>query len=266
MSAMKIPCLVFVCGCLLLVGCNSKADKPSDTAAKQPVKPVAAANPKVKTTDVVVGKGKTTAQSGDTVWMAYTGVLKDGTQFDSNEVKDKDPYAFTIDQAPTTIKGWHDGVKGMKVGGTRRMEIPSSLAYGATGDERIPPNSDLVFTVRMLGLVKAGEDNVIDLEDVKKGTGQGPVKVGDTVVIQYVGSLLNGRVFEDSHQTKEPYRFRVGAAQTLSCIDKGVRGMRVGGVRRILAPPATAYAGKMNSKVPFNSEVTFLVELVSISR
>jgi FKBP-type peptidyl-prolyl cis-trans isomerase len=162
------------------------------------------------------------------------------------------------------IAGWDEGIKGMKVGGERKLEIPASLGYGANAQAKIPANSDLVFNVKLLGLVKAGEDNVIDLVDIKKGTGDKVVKPGSTVVIQYIATLTNGRVIDDSHQTKKPYQFRVGAEETLSCIDKGVQGMKVGGVRKIIAPPATAYAGKLNTNVPYNSEIFFTIELVSI--
>jgi peptidylprolyl isomerase len=265
MSAMKIPCLVFLCGCLFLAGCSKKPETTPTipeglTAAPKQLPPT---TDKVKTTDTVIGKGPRFAEPGDTVWIVYTGTLKSGVQFDSNAGKENNPYVFTIGQG-AVIKGWDQGMIGMKIGGERKLEVPASLGYGANPQAKIPANSDLIFAVKMVGLVKAGEDNVIDTVDIKKGTGDRVVKPGDTVVVEYVGSLMNGRVFEDSHQTKEPYGFRVGAEETLSCIDKGVQGMKLGGVRKIIAPPATAYAGKMNTNVPYNSEVEFVVELVSI--
>jgi FKBP-type peptidyl-prolyl cis-trans isomerase FkpA len=251
-----------MCGCLLVAGCKGKTEEAS-TTAPAPATTVSTTKDKVEITDVKVGEGKPVAAPGDTVWVAYTATLKDGTPVETNDSPDKDPYVFTLGQH-AVIQGWDDGIKGMRVGGVRKLVIPPSLGYGANAQAKVPANSVLLYDVKLLGLVKAGEENVIDLVDIKKGTGDRVVKRGDNVVLQYVGALTNGRVFDDSHKTKEPYGFRVGAEQTLSCIDKGVQGMKVGGIRKIIAPPATAFAGKMNTKVPYNSEVIFTIELVSL--
>ncbi len=100
--------------------------------------------------EVVVGNGAL-AESGQRVSVHYTGWLTDGTKFDSS--KDRgDPFAFPLG-AGKVIKGWDEGVAGMKVGGTRKLTIPPALGYGARGAGGvIPPNATLVFEVELLGV------------------------------------------------------------------------------------------------------------------
>lgn len=108
--------------------------------------------PKVETLeiiDTVVGDGDE-VQPGATITAHYTGALcKDGTIFQSSH-DFGDPITFPLSQV---IPGWTQGVPGMKVGGTRRLVIPSELAYGsARAAANIPPNSDLVFDIELVGI------------------------------------------------------------------------------------------------------------------
>lgn len=100
--------------------------------------------------DVVEGDGET-APEGATITAHYTGALcKDGTIFQSSHDFGK-AITFGLDQV---IKGWTVGVPGMKVGGTRRLIIPSDMAYGSVrAAANIPPNSDLVFDIELVALV-----------------------------------------------------------------------------------------------------------------
>jgi len=100
--------------------------------------------------DLVVGKGRE-AHAGETASVHYTGTLVDGTKFDSSKDR-KQPFSFRLG-AGHVIKGWDEGVEGMKIGGTRKLVIPSDLGYGARGAwSTIPPNATLVFIVELLDL------------------------------------------------------------------------------------------------------------------
>ena len=100
--------------------------------------------------ELVVGSGAAAA-SGQKAKVHYTGWLTNGTKFDSS--KDRgDPFEFPLG-AGRVIKGWDEGVQGMKVGGKRKLTIPPELGYGARGAGGvIPPNAILVFEVELLGV------------------------------------------------------------------------------------------------------------------
>ena len=97
--------------------------------------------------DITTGSGAT-AVPGKIVKVHYTGWLTDGTKFDSSLDRNQ-PYEFPLGAA-RVIKGWDEGVAGMKVGGKRQLRIPPGLAYGSRGVGPIPPNSTLIFDVELL--------------------------------------------------------------------------------------------------------------------
>ena len=98
--------------------------------------------------ELEVGTGDE-ARAGREVTVHYTGWLTDGTKFDSS-VDRAQPFSFPLG-AGHVIKGWDEGVSGMKVGGKRKLTIPASLGYGARGAGGvIPPNATLVFEVELL--------------------------------------------------------------------------------------------------------------------
>lgn len=100
--------------------------------------------------DVVVGEGDE-AVAGQHVVVHYTGWLTDGTKFDSSKDR-SDPFQFPLGGG-RVIRGWDEGVVGMKIGGTRKLTIPPELGYGARGAGGvIPPNATLVFEVELLAL------------------------------------------------------------------------------------------------------------------
>lgn len=105
----------------------------------------------LKTTDLTPGGGAV-AKDGDCLVMKYYGTLADGTMFDENYTKPT-AFAFTLGEG-RVISGWDKGLVGMKVGGTRRLEIPAAQAYGSQSTGSIPANADLIFQVKLLRIQK----------------------------------------------------------------------------------------------------------------
>ncbi len=100
--------------------------------------------------DIVEGNGAE-ANAGAFVTVHYTGWLTNGSKFDSSKDRN-DPFQFPLGRGHV-IKGWDEGVQGMKIGGTRKLTIPAHLGYGAHGAGGvIPPNATLVFEVELLDL------------------------------------------------------------------------------------------------------------------
>ncbi len=128
-------------------------DKPSAGAPGTPVAAatVAAAAPDfpLKKEDLKVGNGAE-AVPGKTVQVHYTGTLTDGTKFDSSRDRNE-PYEFVLG-AGNVIKGWDEGIKGMREGGHRKLTVPPKLGYGADDAPggKIPPNSILVFDLELV--------------------------------------------------------------------------------------------------------------------
>ena len=147
---------------------TSTSNPPSQDAsagtAGQATAPIADAT-QLQVTDEVVGTGAT-AENGDTVVVAYTGALTNGTVFDTSV--GKAPITIPGTTCPTgvttglcmklgagqVIKGWDEGLVGMKEGGKRKLVIPPSLGYGAQTYGPIPGNSTLVFEVELIKVQK----------------------------------------------------------------------------------------------------------------
>ena len=127
--------------------------KPAPAIAKKPVVtvPTGPAPTSLVTKDLVTGTGQT-AKAGDTVTVNYVGELyKNGKEFDSSWSRNQ-PFTAALSSG-SLIRGWVQGIPGMKVGGRRELIIPASLAYGKMGSPpTIPPNSPLVFVIDLLSV------------------------------------------------------------------------------------------------------------------
>lgn len=148
---------VVIIGILVFLGYRSAGTgTPSDTAT--PIDQGAAVGSvnldgeQLVIEDLTVGNGAE-AKVGDKVTVHYTGALTDGTKFDSS-LDRGEPFVFTVG-AGQVIKGWDQGIPGMKEGGKRKLYIAPSLAYGETAVGSIPANSALIFEVELLK-VEAG--------------------------------------------------------------------------------------------------------------
>ena len=100
--------------------------------------------------DLVVGNGDA-ASAGQRVSVHYTGWTTDGKKFDSSKDRGQ-PFSFSLGEGEV-IRGWDEGVAGMKVGGKRKLTVPPELGYGTRGAGKIiPPNSTLLFEVELLAV------------------------------------------------------------------------------------------------------------------
>jgi FKBP-type peptidyl-prolyl cis-trans isomerase len=128
--------------------------QPPSTTTTMPTEPQAPLT-ELQMRDEVVGTGAT-ATAGDTVTVNYIGALTNGTVFDASANHGTTGFTFVLG-AGQVIKGWDQGVAGMKEGGKRLLAIPAALAYGdrAMGSA-IPANSDLIFEVELLKVQKTG--------------------------------------------------------------------------------------------------------------
>jgi FKBP-type peptidyl-prolyl cis-trans isomerase FkpA len=132
-------------------GCSKRVDEPPQSEFKPTeAAPLPPGPEKLEIVDDVVGTGPE-SKKGDTVKVHYTGTLLNGKQFDSS--RGKDPFQVTIGQGQV-IKGWDEGLPGMKVGGKRTLTIPWQLAYGDKGSgATIPPKAALKFEVELMEIV-----------------------------------------------------------------------------------------------------------------
>jgi peptidylprolyl isomerase len=245
-------------------GSNGSADDPD-------LRQVAAG---LKVRDLRDGTGPG-APAGGTVKVNYTGWLTDGTVFDSG----------TNSEFPLTgvIRGWQEGIPGMKVGGVRKLVVAPEMGYGSKAQGKIPPFSTLIFEVALVE-VKGGGPRAAPLEltdktkpgdedpglkelvpglryrDLKEGEGNA-VADGATVTIHYTGWLTNGTPFDSSYKTGAPATFPLGTL--VKGWQIGIPGMKPGGIRKLVIAPELGYGGRATGDIPPNSTLVFEIELIS---
>ena len=149
---MKARALAVVVLAVALVHCSKKVDEPTSSFQPSQGTPLPPGPATLQIEDVKVGSGEA-AKAGDKVKVEYTGTLMNGVKFDSSKDHEPaEPFEFTLGQGQV-IKGWDQGVAGMKVGGERKLTIPSDLAYGDKGQPpTIPPKAGLKFDVELVAI------------------------------------------------------------------------------------------------------------------
>lgn len=252
-------------GGVLLAGCQNSGSatdsKTSNEAKGSDGKTTETADgelAELKVEDIKPGTGEPVV-AGDTLMVKYTGRLKDGKVFDTNDKEGGQLFTFQAGPRGQVIEGWQKGVIGMKPGGVRKLSIPWRMAYGEQGNSAIPPKADLFFDIELVQVMKAGEDMTVKSKTIREGTGPG-VKRGDTITIDFTGKTPDGTVLD-----KGPWTFVVGRGKVIAGVDAGVIGMKKGGTRRLTIPPNAAFgpAGKPPA-VPPNTVLTYEITLKEI--
>jgi peptidylprolyl isomerase len=216
---------------------------------------------------------------GDALTMHYTGSLEDGTVFDSSQ--GGDPFRFVLGRGDV-IPGWDEGIATMKEGGKRSLVIPPELGYGPEGipgaNPPIPPNAALFFDVELVEIDPIGIEVVTDSGlryfdlDADPGPASTP-KEGDQVVVHFLGTFPDGTRFVDTQgQQGQPYAFILGSGSEIKGFDEGVSTMKVGGLRRLIVPPALGYGDQVEEfelgedliTIEPNTTLTFEVKLIGI--
>ena len=232
----------------------------------------------IAVSDYELGTGIEAVKGGE-VEVHYTGYLTDGAIFDSSLPR-KRPFTFELG-AGRVIKGWDEGVVGMKVGGKRKLVIPSKLGYADRRAGKIPPNSTLIFTIELLSVtpplpppqpLTAFEGKPLAARKIEKNLvvadykiGDGPeAKATDTVSVHYRGTLKDGTEFDSSLARPKPLVFVLGSGRVIKGWDLGIAGMKVGGLRKLTIPADLAYGERARGKIPANADLTFTVELMAV--
>jgi FKBP-type peptidyl-prolyl cis-trans isomerase len=221
------------------------------------------------------GSGKDHPRPDEMVKVNYTGWTKSGKMFDST-VTQGAPASFRVSEV---IKGWTEGLQLMVTGEKRRFWIPSALAYGDSPRMMGAPAGDLVFDVELLTITpppkapKVPEDvgavpktakttaSGLAYRVIKEGTGTRQPKATDTVVVNYTGWTLDGKMFDSTVTRGEPISFALD--HVIKGWTEGLQLMKVGEVTRFWIPANLAYGEKAAGGRPAGMLV-FDVELVGI--
>jgi peptidylprolyl isomerase len=232
---------------------------------------------KLVITDITDGEG-VGAVAGDLLAVHYVGVLSsDGTRFDGNF--GSSPFSFTLGKGQV-IKGWDEGLLGMKAGGMRQLDIPADLAYGDSGSgDVIKPGAALSFVVEMMGIIPATDPadepqltiagaaalSTLQSKELIEGKGDA-VAAGDTValhIVAYRGDT--GEKITSTWPEGAPVSLTLEEGGSLPGIVKGVPGMKVGGRRQMTIPFADAFGpeGNTEMKLPANTDLVLVVDVVA---
>lgn len=140
--------------------------------------------------------------------------------------------------------------------------IAAAMWYNKKSDEAIQ-NAQVQAGVAAQETQSQNMQN-LKINDVVVGTGA-EAKNGDTVTVNYVGTLDNGTKFDSSYDRKQPFSFLLGAGRVIQGWDLGVAGMKIGGKRELTIPPELGYGNQANGSIPANATLHFTVELLAVS-
>jgi peptidylprolyl isomerase len=282
--ALAVAAVVVLAGLVMVVSGNAgrKMSDGSNGSSDDPDLKEATAG--VKYRDLKEGVGEA-CPAGAGVKMHYTGWKENGEVFDSTREGPKatgQPADFKL---KGLIKGWQEGIPGMKKGGVRKLVIAPEKGYGTAGTGPLVGHT-LIFEVELVDF--SAQKNVVTgpgqpmpfdnsnggtddpglkdigdgmkIRDLKEGSGE-PVKEGATVTIHYTGWTVDGNVFDSSRPRGKPNTWPLG--ELVKGWQRGIPGMKPGGVRKLVVPAALGYGDDgSGEKIPGGATLIFEVELV----
>ena len=229
----------------------------------------------LKIYDEKVGAGKP-AMIGTNLKVHYTGWLVSGRKFGSSKDLGK-PFEVVLG-AGKMIKGWEQGLDGMREGGVRWLRVNPSMGYGASAFTMIPPNSTLVFRIELVESMVDPEiaakmdffpdTTTLTFEHgseglryavIQQGEGE-PARTGANVKVHYTGWLTNGYKFDSSRDRDQVFAFPLGGGRVIRGWDLGVAGMLPGEKRILIIPPGLGYGSRGAGPIPGGATLIFAVE------
>ena len=229
----------------------------------------------LKIYDEKVGSGKP-AMIGTNLKVHYTGWLVSGRKFGSSKDLGK-PFEVVLG-AGKMIKGWEQGLDGMREGGVRWLRVSPSMGYGASAFTMIPPNSTLVFRIELVESMVDPEiaakmdffpdTTTLTFEHgseglryavIQQGEGE-PARTGANVKVHYTGWLTNGYKFDSSRDRDQVFAFPLGGGRVIRGWDLGVAGMLPGEKRILIIPPGLGYGSRGAGPIPGGATLIFAVE------
>lgn len=225
--------------------------------------------------DSILGTGEEVV-SGATPVVNYLLNLEDGSEVDSSKKIGRLPFRFTVGKSEV-IKGWEQGLLGMKIGGTRKLRIPFELAYGEKGRPPvIPEKATLWFSIELLEIwypatflekekVEKRESG-IEFTELFAGKGES-AKTDDKVEVHYW--LYNNEIKlidTSANPGRDLLKFEVGSSKLIPGFSEGVKGMKMGGKRKIKVPPALGYGANGSGAIKPNETLWFTIELVKLTK
>jgi FKBP-type peptidyl-prolyl cis-trans isomerase len=252
------------------------SDGSDGTASDSGLKEIA---PGVRYRDIKEGSGEA-CPPGAEVTIHYTAWLENGAVFDSTK-EDKYPSPTKLKLKHTgLLPFWAEGVPGMKPGGIRKLVVSPEKAYGerGNGSGTVSSGATLIFEVELIEFAPSAPSKLSDgadpnaadtglkdigggllIRDLKEGSGD-PVKAGATVTIHYTGWLQNGDAFDSSRPHGKPTTFDLN--RLIKGWQKGIPGMKPGGIRKLVVPPELGYGSGGQGDIPPGATLVFEVELI----
>jgi FKBP-type peptidyl-prolyl cis-trans isomerase len=287
---MRLSSLLLPAAALSLLAACGDATPASDASTvttttvvgalpKPQVKIPATTPTKLVVTDLTEGTGAAAAD-GDTVVVHYIGVRSaDGTEFDNN-FDSGAPLSVSLG-AGQVIKGWDQGLVGVKPGGRRQLDIPADLAYGDSPQGDIIQKGDaLTFVIDVVTVIPKADPAKAPVVSIPPSPNQttgsstdlivgdgAAIQSGQTVAIQMEAfSAADGSQIDSTWTSGAPLTFVPGAGQFIPGLEKAVDGMKVGGRRQVQIPFADAFGadGSSDLGLPPSTDLIVVIDLVAV--